>query len=111
VTPPARDIRVPAADLHGHQAAVPAVPAAAAVTCGGTARGPHGVINGARTQHDYRWCQDEDCQRFACRVYKEGYRRGHDTGYALGYAEGYAAGEAAGYQAGYAAGAATAAKG
>jgi len=37
VTLPARDTRVPVADLRGHQAAVPAVPAAAAVTCGGTA--------------------------------------------------------------------------
>jgi hypothetical protein len=72
---------------------------------------PMGVMTGARTQHRYQACQDEDCQRFACRVYKEGYRRGHDAGYAIGYAEGYAAGEAAGYQAGYDAGTATTAKG
>ncbi len=70
-----------------------------------------GVLNGARTQHRYQTCRDESCERFACRVYKEGYRRGHDTGHAIGYAEGYTAGEAAGYQAGYDAGAAMAAKG
>jgi hypothetical protein len=70
-----------------------------------------GVLTNARTQHDYRRCRDDDCQRFACRIYKEGYRDGYDAGQALGYAEGYAAGEAAGYQAGYDASAATAAEG
>jgi flagellar biosynthesis/type III secretory pathway protein FliH len=63
-----------------------------------------GVLNGARTQHDYRRCRDEDCQRFACRVYKEGYRAGYDAG----EAEGYATGHAEGYAEGYAAGAADA---
>ena len=70
-----------------------------------------GVLTGARTQHRDQTCRDESCERFACRVYKEGYRAGYAAGYAIGYAEGYAAGEAAGYQAGYDAGAATAAKG
>jgi flagellar biosynthesis/type III secretory pathway protein FliH len=63
-----------------------------------------GVMNGARTQHRYQTCQDEDCQRFACRVYREGFRHGYDQG----YAEGYLAGQAAGYTEGYAAGAADA---
>jgi len=63
-----------------------------------------GVVNGARTQHRYQACQDEDCQRFACRVYREGFRHGYDQG----YAEGYLAGKAAGYTEGYAAGAADA---
>jgi hypothetical protein len=58
-----------------------------------------GVLNGARTQHRYQACRDEDCQRFACRVYKEGYW----DGYARGFAEGEAAGHAAGYAAGAAA--------
>jgi flagellar biosynthesis/type III secretory pathway protein FliH len=61
-----------------------------------------GVLNGARTQHRYQTCRDELCNRFACRVYKEGRRDGYDEG----YAEGYLAGQAAGYAEGYAAGAA-----
>jgi flagellar biosynthesis/type III secretory pathway protein FliH len=65
-----------------------------------------GVLNGARTQHRYQTCRDESCERFACRVYREGRRDGYDEG----YAEGYLAGQAAGYAEGYAAGVAAAAK-
>jgi flagellar biosynthesis/type III secretory pathway protein FliH len=61
-----------------------------------------GVLTNARTQHDYRRCRDEDCQRFACRVYKEGYRAGYDAGEAEGYVKGHAAGYAEGYLAGQA---------
>jgi hypothetical protein len=61
------------------------------------------VLTGERTQHDYRRCRDEDCQRFACRVYKEGYINGK----LAGRAEGRAEGEAAGYSNGYSAGAAS----
>ncbi len=64
------------------------------------------VLTNARTQHDYRRCRDEWCQRFACRVYKEGWR----DGYARGHAEGEAIGHAEGYSEGYAAGAAQASK-
>ena len=39
-----------------------------------------GVLTDARKQHRYQTCRDEDCQRFACRVYSEGYRNGHDDG-------------------------------
>ena len=56
-----------------------------------------------RTEHRYATCRDEDCQRFACRVYREGFREG----YGAGHAAGYSAGEAAGYGEGYAAGAAS----
>jgi hypothetical protein len=66
-----------------------------------------GVLNGARAQHRYQTCRDESCERFACRVYREGVR----DGYARGFAEGEAIGRAEGYAEGYAAGAATAAKG
>ena len=70
-----------------------------------------GVLTNARTQHDYRRCRDEDCQRFACRVYREGHRHGHDEGEAKGYirghADGYSEGHTAGYAEGYTAGAAS----
>ena len=50
----------------------------------------------ADTDHDYRMCGDEDCPRFPCRVYKEGYARGYldgsISGYAQGFGEGYAQG-------------------
>jgi flagellar biosynthesis/type III secretory pathway protein FliH len=59
-----------------------------------------GVLTDARTQHRYQTCQDEDCQRFACRVYKEGYRNGYGAGHAAGYAEGHAEGYAEGYATG-----------
>jgi hypothetical protein len=56
-----------------------------------------GVL-GVRTEHRYQTCRDEDCQRFACRVYREsyqaGYGAGHAAGYDQGHADGYAAGEA-----------------
>ena len=38
-----------------------------------------GVLTDARKQHRYQTCRDEDCERFACRVYREGYRDGHAT--------------------------------
>jgi flagellar biosynthesis/type III secretory pathway protein FliH len=62
------------------------------------------VMSDARTQHRYQACRDEECQRFACRVYKEGYRAGYD----VGEAEGYQKGHAFGYIEGYAAGASSA---
>ena len=42
-----------------------------------------GVL-GVRTEHRYQTCRDEDCQRFACRVYREGYAAGHSAGHAAG---------------------------
>jgi hypothetical protein len=52
-------------------------------------------------EHHYADCQDPDCPRFPCRVYKEGVQ--------AGYWRGYCDGEAAGFAAGYATGAASAA--
>jgi hypothetical protein len=66
-----------------------------------------GVLTDARTQHRYQTCRDEDCQRFACRVYREGFRAGHGAGYASGYRDGEAAGYSTGYGEGYSAGAAS----
>jgi hypothetical protein len=65
-----------------------------------------GVL-GVQTQHDYRRCQDEDCQRYACRIWREAYRRGRDEGEAIGEARGHARGYSEGWAAGYAAGAAS----
>jgi len=67
--------------------------------------------------HDYRECFYDSqpdhrrpaqvCDRFPCRVYREGYQHGHADGYlegnAAGYGAGYAAGQADGYAQGYAA--------
>ena len=56
-----------------------------------------GVVSYATTQeHRYQTCRDEDCQRFACRVWKEGFREGYGAGEAAGYSEGHADGYAAG---------------
>lgn len=57
------------------------------------------LATGTSAEHRYELCRDEDCPRFPCRVYKEGYRNGYDDG----YEEGWAAGNAAGYAAGQAA--------
>ena len=69
------------------------------------------VLTGDRTQHRYQACQDESCQRYACRVYREGYEAGHGAGQAAGEAKGHAAGYSEGYNGGYSAGAASASKG
>ena len=42
--------------------------------------------------HEYTTCGDDDCQKFPCRVYKEGYGDGHSVGYGAGHADGYGAG-------------------
>ena len=73
-----------------------------------------GVLTGERQQHRYQACRDEGCQRFACRVWKEGYRAGYGAGHAAGraegLAEGYVNGHSDGYTEGYADGATAAAK-
>lgn len=40
-------------------------------------------------QHDHRTCRDQECERYACRIYREGYRDGYDDGNAAGYAAGF----------------------
>jgi len=68
-----------------------------------------GVLTDERRQHRYQTCRDGSCQRFACRIYKEGYSDGYDDGYGAGHAAGEAAGydrgQSDGYAEGYAAGA------
>ena len=56
-----------------------------------------GVLTGEHQQHRYQACRDEDWQRFACRVWKEGYRAGYAAGKAEGHAEGYVEGHSDGY--------------
>jgi flagellar biosynthesis/type III secretory pathway protein FliH len=46
----------------------------------------------AGTEHRYQLCKDEYCDRFPCRVYKEGYQNGYEGGYGAGVAAGYASG-------------------
>jgi hypothetical protein len=50
-----------------------------------------------REEHRYQACDSEWCERFPCRVYREGYEAGHAAGSASGYAEGHADGYADGY--------------
>jgi hypothetical protein len=65
-----------------------------------------GMLTDERTQHRYQTCRDEDCQRYACRIYREGYDNGY-AGHAAGETKGHTAGHAEGWNAGYAAGAAS----
>lgn len=41
-------------------------------------------------EHRYEACTDPWCQRFPCRVYREGLAEGRERGYAEGYAHGQA---------------------
>ena len=64
----------------------------------------------APADHRYQVCRDEFCERYICRVYKEGQRdgfddgrrRGHDEGFADGYGAGRRDGERDGYAEGVA---------
>jgi len=47
------------------------------------------LTNGRAQEHRYQTCRDESCERFACRVWREGYGAGHGAGKAEGHAEGY----------------------
>jgi hypothetical protein len=51
-----------------------------------------GLKSSTEQEHRYQLCDDEYCDRFPCRVYKEGYRNGYEDGYAAGYGAGYGAG-------------------
>ena len=50
-------------------------------------------------EHRYQLCRDESCERFPCRIFKEGRRDGYDEGHARGHSEGFAAGYAEGFPA------------
>ena len=51
-----------------------------------------GVRERTQQEHRYQLCRDEYCERFPCRVYKEGHRDGLEEGRRLGYDEGFVAG-------------------
>lgn len=53
--------------------------------------------------HEYTTCDDPDCHRFPCKVYKEGRADGKELGRQLGYDEGWVKGYAEGYPDGQAA--------
>ena len=61
------------------------------------------MLTSERQQHRYQTCQNPDCERFAFRVYAEGFRNGYAAGHAAGHAEGYVNGHADGYTEGAAA--------
>jgi hypothetical protein len=44
---------------------------------------------GTATKHRYQTCRDEDCDRYICRVYREGYRNGREDGFHEGYEQGF----------------------
>jgi hypothetical protein len=56
---------------------------------------------GTGTEHRYQACTDEYCDRFPCRVYREGHAAGHAAGFADGYTEGRSDGYTEGYQDGH----------
>ena len=51
-----------------------------------------GFTAGTQAEHRYQACNDEYCDRFPCRVYREGYCNGREDGYGEGYTAGYASG-------------------
>ncbi len=61
-----------------------------------------GVLPHTGADHRYQACTDEYCERFPCRVYREGYAAGYGAGSAAGYAAGHADGYAEGYSDGQA---------
>ena len=104
------------ADLRRDRKAVTGNAMPHALTSGNTSNGTRHDMTEAATlwdssrapkpEHRYQTCDDERCDRFPCRVYREGYEAGH----AAGSASGYAAGRADGYAEGYADGQADAAE-
>jgi len=44
-----------------------------------------GLAAGTSTEHRYQTCRDEYCDRYICRVYREGYRNAREDGYNEGY--------------------------
>lgn len=50
------------------------------------------LLAGIPAEHRYQLCKDEFCDRFPCRVYKDGYRDGCQDGYGQGYESGRADG-------------------
>ena len=73
-------------DLRRNPGAVHAVTRPPALTCEVTGNGtrtredggndPMALLAGTGTEHRYQTCDDECCDRFPCRVYKEGYEAG-----------------------------------
>ena len=47
------------------------------------------------TSHEYTTCDDPDCHKFPCKVYKQGKEDGTEIGRQVGFAEGFAEGASA----------------
>ena len=60
-----------------------------------------GPVTSPDGKHEYQRCTDDNCPRFPCQVYKQGFSAGWAAGHASGYAEGFQAGYSDGYEAGY----------
>jgi len=100
------------ADLRRDRKAVTGNAMPHALTSGNTSNGTRHDMTEAATlwdssrapkpEHRYQTCDDERCDRFPCRVYREGYEAGHAAGSASGYAAGRADGYAEGYADGHA---------
>jgi hypothetical protein len=121
VTPPTGRDGATVPDLGNQVAAATAATGTTALACavaaggsrrpGRALRTPWVLTNGRPQEHRYQTCRDESCERFACRVWREGFREGYERGYGAGHAAGeavgYAKGHGDGYGEGYAAGAAS----
>jgi hypothetical protein len=60
-------------------------------------RAARALLGGTPGEHHYADCPDgDDCPRYPCRVWREGYAAGVGAGYAAGQAAGFAEGYAAG---------------
>lgn len=60
-----------------------------------------------RGRHHYATCRDPLCDRFGCRVYRQGFDAGYEAGASVSadaYADGYRDGRSDGYKAGAAPG-------
>jgi len=77
-----------------------ALPLTWAVTGNGTEPGiteaatpwGYGQAPAPSTEHRYDRCNDEFCERYICRVYREAWRDGLDEGRRRGFDEGFSAG-------------------
>jgi len=61
-----------------------------------------GLSANRASEHRYQLCRDDGCDRFPCRVFKDGYRDGYEDGRQRGYAEGYRDGYEDGFSEGLA---------
>ena len=49
-------------------------------------------MGSGNSQHPYQACRDPECERYACRVWKEAFKEGYDDGFVDGYGAGFSDG-------------------